>query len=179
MALRATAYVTSTAAALTKTSTLHGVRFTWKWNGTPMLAGPAIEDGVAVAWRSSVTSGATVNSELHSGTKLKIKFGTKEIEMPYSTQNISNTAQAKFYMTGNGSGVPDYANSGVFDVYVKTLKNTTTKFNQTIFSFVYGHCSLTVSSVSFGFKTDGVGSIGITVEKGVEETRREYKVQTA
>lgn len=172
LATKASAYVYVSAATLSKTSTLHGVRFSWHWMGTPFFSGPGVTDGVSVRWQSSNPSAEEITTNVHTNTKVYVKYDNNKIYQTIKKDNVARYAEAKFSMNGsNGQGGVGIALSGVFDIYVTLPSGTSAIIAHTNYRFVYAHSTLSFGGLSFSYPS----GISIDVTGGTIESTKNWE----
>ena len=172
LATKASAYVYVSAATLSKTSTLHGVRFSWHWMGTPFFSGPGVTDGVSVRWQSSNPSAEEITTNVHTNTKVYVKYDNNKIYQTIKKDNVARYAEAKFSLNGsNGQGGVGIALSGVFDIYVKLPSGTSAIIAHTNYRFVYAHSTLSFGGLSFSYPS----GISIDVTGGTIESTKNWE----
>lgn len=173
MAAKASAYVNISARTITNSDSTHGVSFTWEWVGTPFLCGPGITDGVAVRWKSYNKDGIGVDSDYGSQSSAYVAYGNKISYKRINHDNTSKHAQTKFIMTGEDeNGKAGVALRGAMNIYASVPKGVATKLVHSDFYFVYGHATLTATSVSFSFPS----SLGISVSRGIVQSSKNWGV---
>ena len=172
LATKASAYVYVSAATLSKTSTLHGVRFSWHWMGTPFFSGPGVTDGVSVRWQSSNPSAEEITTNVHTNTKVYVKYDNNKIYQTIKKDNVARYAEAKFSLNGsNGQGGVGIALSGVFDIYVTLPSGTSAIIAHTNYRFVYAHSTLSFGGLSFSYPS----GISIDVTGGTIESTKNWE----
>ena len=173
LAAAASAYVYTSGATISETSTKHGVRFSWHWMGTPALTGPAFTDGVAIRWQSVNASSIIIHTVKHADTNAFVRYGNSSKPLSITYYSASRAVEAKFNMSGADGSELSWASSGVFDIYITLPSGTSTTINHTSFEFVYAHSYLTTSfNVSFSYP----GSFGISVTTGEELCVKNWEV---
>ena len=174
IAARASAYVYATASTISKTTSLHGVRFNWEWVGTPAFSGLGMMDGIAVRWQSCDQYGHIVDASKHSSTNAYVMYGNRKIPITeiiyYSTANAIEVDFSLVELDGEEIEIVD---SGQIDVYISRPLSTSTYLAHTDFEFSYAHSTIFIGNISFSFPS---GDASITVEDGVEETQMNWEV---
>lgn len=172
LATMASAYVSVSAATMSKTSSLHGVRFSWHWMGTPFFSGPGVTDGVSVRWQSSNPNSVEITTNVHANTQVYVRYDNNKINQTIKKDNVDRYAEAKFSMNGsNGQGGVGTALSGVFDIYVTIPSGTSGTIAHTNYRFVYAHSTISFNGISFSYPA----GISIDVSGGKIETTKDWE----
>ena len=87
MATKAAASVWVAPSTINRLNNIHGVRFVWYWQGTPLFPGP--KNLVGVRWRSSNTSGNTVNTTVYSTESYVLYGSTSRKTAPTKIDNYN------------------------------------------------------------------------------------------
>ena len=172
MAILASPTVSVTSTILSKTSSLHGIKFTWSWSGRPTLAGIMVYDDVAVRWETCNLSASPMNTYLTSNTKLVVDYGSFTRNISYTAHNTSQAIEGEFNMEWGEGSTLGWAEGGTFEVYVTLPSGTSGIMANTIFEFMYGHTTIQSDGVSFSFPLSG----GITLLNGSKMTYKEVEV---
>lgn len=146
------------------------VRFYWRWDTSPLLAGAAIRDVVTCAW-IGVDSGnddhalrlVEEDSICEVDYYYKDEYRYRE-EIELDDTNPDQSTEAKFTVGSSQSDV--YAKVGYMDVTVKEPVNVK-DLQYSTFVFAYGHTTLTLNP-SFSVSVDGI-SVSLSPGFGTEE----------
>lgn len=174
LALLASAYVQISAATRTHTSSLHGVRFSWSWIGTPSLTGVGIVDGVAIRWSGCDKNGNIIKLVKDSKTSAFVRYGSKKETRTIDYAPTTNSVEIRFVMAGLDGEKLTYADSGVFDIYLTIPSSTTAKIAYSDYNMVYAHPTFTSGGVSFSYPA----GLGIEVSIGKKEQVKSWQVNT-
>lgn len=114
LAVKASASIYVSAGTMSNTSSKHGVRFSWSWSGTPFLAGPGIEDGVAVRWQSTNSNAVLIHTVKHADSNAFVRYGSTKQNIAMTYFFASRAAEAKFCRLGADSSELSWESSGAF-----------------------------------------------------------------
>lgn len=164
-------HVILTATTLANQDDLHGVRFSWKWNKTPVFSKLPLQEHIRIRWLAC-DQNAYIIKTLISSVEVNVNYNNTTQNVSWTFNAEENCIEADFSSVGNGWAL-DFAKSGSVDFYFTTVGQASNMVSS-VFDFEYGH-----EVVGFGgFKYHFPYTFGISLDAEEVKTIFNWSIET-
>lgn len=124
----------------------------WSWSNAPILSGPGVTDRIAFRWKGTSTTGSPINLVDNGSTYAMIYYYNSGSYV--TTTSVNRTLIDSYGAAEMPVKMQVSTGTALRGTVSSTLRNSgSAKILEAGIVFVYGHCKIDFTSLSFGYGT--------------------------